>query len=247
MKKYTHNNAGIRIAEESRLYVNDGFGELCFPVPFAVIKGDITMYPLRKDENLNPRLISEMEGKGHLVVSRSELIKRNGNAVRESGDINLRLSVPETETGDLYAYIGISAGQVEAIASYPMFKDEIQANSKLVIDGDFGANTMDQIADLAKHHTLELTELGLDGETDNKFISEKLLHSGRQTDGDRLKENPFRFKQNDQYTTNTGDRMMRLGSGTKAGVVILDGMRFLRVKVLKSSPVNLTLYYNHIG
>lgn len=247
MKKYTQNNLGIAIVEESRIFVEDGFGEACIPVPYACIKGYISTYPLRTDENLEKRLIKEVEQEGHLVLQKTDILQHNSNTVRESGDIVLELEVPKTETVEyLYAYIGISANQAESISSYPMFEEMIEANSKLGIGGDFGQNTLDQLADLAKTAPLEITKLGLDGEDDN-FIKEKLVYSGKQSDGDRIGDTTFRFRQNDIYTENTNDRQMTLGVNTDAGVVIIDGLRYLKVKVAKDSPVSLTIYYNRLS
>ncbi|MGH1338729.1 MAG: hypothetical protein ACRBFS_21625 [Aureispira sp.] len=247
MKKYTHNNAGVAIADESRIYVNDGFGEACIVVPFACIKGYIASYPIRPTESLEKRLIKEVEKEGHLVLEKTDILQHNRHSVRDSGDIVLELSVPAAETAEyLHAYIGISANYTESIASYPMFEKEIEENSKLTIGGDFGQRTMDQLADLAKNAPLELTKIGLDGEDDN-FIKEKLVYSGKQSDGDRIGDTTFRFRQNDIYTENTEDRQMKLGANTEAGVVIIDGLRYLKVKVVKGSPVSLTLYYNRLN
>lgn len=246
MKKYTHNNAGTAIVNESRIFVDDGFGETAFPVPYACINGEIAVYPLRKDEDLNKKLIVELEKQGHLVAQKAEIIQYSSNTVRDSGEIVLDLSVPEAVTDTyLYAYIGVSAAQAEFISSYPMFEKQIGENAKLKIDGDFGADTLDQIADLAKHNPLELTTLAVDTENDD-FIKEKLVYAGLQTDGDNMGDHTFRFTLNDQYTENTKHRVLKLGAGTTTGMVVLDGFRYLRVKVLKGVPVSLTLFYNNL-
>lgn len=246
MKKYTKNNSGIAIAEESRIFVDDGFGERCYPVPYAYAKGQFVPYSLRDGESLANQLIKEVEKQGHLVVQKSDVVQNTGNVLNDSGEIVLDLAVPDADVSPfLYAYIGISAGSSEAISSYPMFTPQIVENTKLTIGGDFGAATLDQIADLAKHRKLEITQLNTDVSDDN-FIKEKFVYSGLQTDGDRLADQTFRLTQNDQYTENTKHRITRLGAGTSAGVVVLDGLHYLRVKVLKGIPVALTIHYTEL-
>jgi hypothetical protein len=246
---YTKNNAGIKIAENSRVYERLN-SVIAIPTGYLFVAGQLSLIQFMNDEVVAPQPIAVLEKQGHLVLDAKELAKTNAMPVKNYGDIKVNLSISDeadlegNTAQDGFAYIGIAAGGGEAgkTSVYPMFTSECNANAQLVIGGDFGESTLDQLAELAMNNELEIHKIVADV-TDDNFFSNKLAVGGKESDGDNKGDRTFRFKQNDQYTENTKNRIMTLGAGTDAGTVVLDGMTYLRIKIIKGNPVELTFHY----
>jgi hypothetical protein len=210
--------------------------DLCVATPYAMINGKKSYSPMPSDTRLEWELISEVEEAGGIVDANYSLISSQ-KGLSEDGHIEMTFLLPDEDENPskIDVLIGVNGNSLK------VFGVDTAPHANLQIDGTFGAETLNNIAELAQRGTaLRINGIHVDADDDKHFTG-RVTERQFAHDGNSKGDTPHVYPKSDSKDQQTTIRAL---TGIDA---YLDGFAYLKMPIYKGIAVNMTIETTYIN